>query len=40
MRMHFSRFGLKSLCGKKFTSSRNLTRDAGYVTCVTCIKAL
>lgn len=38
MKMHWSRFGYTTACGKHLSDSRHLTRGAREVTCKTCRK--
>lgn len=36
MRMHYSRFGYMTACGKRLSDTRYLTRTLSRLTCRTC----
>lgn len=39
MRMHYSRFGYRTLCGMHLSDSRWLCRERSRVTCLRCLSS-
>lgn len=40
MKMHWSRFGYLTACGKHLSDTQHLTRGEQVVTCKTCLRVM